>query len=180
MNLRFAVLSLSFATLAACGGDPGSGAISAADAEDGCRRNCEHSQECNPDPQTTVQACTAECVADVSGWVRADAFEAITDCATGLACNASEDVCLTECVPTDAHDAYEARCRAVFAACLDPGELNGICETTPVPGGDDAGFFCLITPSIVDQMTACLPEAAVCGTAIECIQRVLETNGIDD
>ena len=178
--MRTILFVFAFATLAACGGDPGSGPLSAGDAEDGCRRDCQHRLDCTPDPQTTVEACTSDCVADVAGWVRADAFEAVIDCTTDLACGVSDDTCLTECAPTDAHDAYEARCRAVFAACLEPAELDGICETTPMPSADDGvGVFCLITPSIVDELTACLPEGAVCGTAIECLQTVLETHGID-
>lgn len=183
MNLRFALVSCSFAfaTLAACGGDPGSGLVSASDAEDGCRRDCEHRLECTPDPQETVESCTDDCVSDVVGWVRADAFEDIIDCSTGLACGVSDDDCLSECDPTDAHEEYEARCRAVFASCLDSEELESLCETTPMPGvdADDIGYFCLITPSIVDELTACLPEAAVCETALECLQAVLTANGID-
>jgi hypothetical protein len=180
MNLRFAFLSLSFATLAACGGDsPGTGPVSAADAEDGCRAGCQRDFDCDPTSATPVEQCTTSCVAEVSGWVRADAFADITDCIADLACTASEDTCVDQCDPTDAHEAYEAQCREVFAPCsADPADINGICETTP-SGSGDVGFFCLITPSVMDQLTACIPDGTACQAGIDCIQGVLETNGID-
>ena len=179
MSTKAILLSvLLAATTAACGDDgPGTGPITAADAEPGCRSGCERDAMCDPEGET-VEACTADCVSDVAGWVRADAFESITDCIAALACTASDDACVTTCSPTSAHETYEARCREVFAACGSAEEVGNLCETTPTTGGD-TGFLCLVTPAIMDEFTACIPAGTDCKTGLACIQAAAGAHGID-
>ena len=175
----FVVSALVTLVCTACGSDgPGTGPLTAAEAEDGCRADCEHRIACDPQPDQTVEACTADCVSDVAGWVRADAFEAIIDCTTALACDASDDACLAECVPTSAHDAYEAQCREVFAPCGSPEEVDGICEVSP-NASTEGGLFCLVAPSIIDEMTDCIPDGTTCQAGVACINAVAESHGLD-
>jgi hypothetical protein len=181
LALTLALAALT-ALAAACGGDdddgtgPGTGPVTPAQAEAGCGSDCEHSHGC--DATVDVAACTADCVSDVTaGWFRADAFDAIVACRTGLACGADDDACLEACRPTLSHDAYEAQCREVFAGCGTQAQIDSVCEVTPsaVTGN---GVFCLITPSIIDEMTACIPDGTGC-SGVECIAAVAEAHGID-
>jgi hypothetical protein len=185
MKLRLALFTLALFTLVACGSDgPGSGPVSQADFNEGCRVDCEHRVECGT-ATGTLEECITNCTddyADVSGWLRGDAYVAITECFGGLACSADTSTCLTECQPTDAHERYEAQCREVFAPCVEvPSDLDGFCETTPMPSeqGDDTGIFCLMTPAIMDQMTACIPDGTTCQAGLTCLQGVLEQVGFD-
>ena len=165
--------------LAACGGDsggPGTGPVDPADAADGCRRNCEHRIACGS--MQVLEECTQSCVDD-TGSFRADAFEAIIDCTTALACGVSDDSCLTECVPTAAHERYEAQCRATFTPCGTAEEVDRLCETTPAPASGDAGILCVIIPAIMDELTACMAPGTACGAALDCIDGVVTAHGID-
>lgn len=176
------ILRASFVALVACGGGGGTGPISADEAEGTCRDVCQRDADCG-ELSETVDQCTADCVAEVStGWLRADAFEAIGACAVDLACGADDDVCLRECSPTSAHERYESQCRTVFASCgTDPDQLNRICETTPMPGvdGDDLGFFCLVTPAIMEEMLDCIPDGTSCQAGATCIQAVAASHDLD-
>lgn len=154
-----------FATMVGCGTDgAGTGPISAANAQAGCEAGCEHDKECDPTSTQTVEACTAECVAGVSGGgVREDAFEELSTCVSQQACTASDDACFTACEPTSAHESFEAACRAKLAECgAAPTDLDGACETKP--NGDDLGFLCLFTPAVMNELAACMDLAC---TAIE-------------
>ena len=144
-----------FAALVGCGTDgPGTGPISPAAAMAGCEAGCEYDKMCDPTSTETVAACTADCVADVgAGGIRADAFEAITDCATALACTADDDICFNECSPTSAHESYETACRAKLAECGGmAADVDGACETTP---GVDKGFLCVFTPAVMAELEDC-------------------------
>lgn len=164
-----------------CGGGAGTGPLTADEAEGVCTRICERDIECG-DTSQTLEMCTASCVADVSGgWLRADAFEAIGECSVALACGADDDVCLRECAPTATHEEYEAQCRSALAACVaNPSELDLICETTPMPGvdGDDLGYYCLVTPSVLEEMIGCIPDGVACAAGASCLQAVLERHGL--
>ena len=127
-------------------------------AQDGCAADCQHRIDCGS--TTPLAECTAECVASVTGVIREDVFNDVVDCSTQLACGASNDACEALCTPTAAHERYEAACRGVFAACLDPTELNNLCSVTPT-GSGDAGSFCYFAPSIIDEFTACVPAGSV-------------------
>lgn len=170
------------AALIGCGGGAGTGPISVDEAEDICRDICQRDFDCG-DTSMTVDQCTADCAAEAgAGWLRADAFEDIAACGVDLACGADDDACLRECAPTSAHEEYEAQCRTVFATCVsDPSQLNGICETTPMPGvdGDDVGFWCLVTPAIMEEMLDCIPDGTACQAGATCIQAVAESHGLD-
>ena len=107
------------------------------------------------------------------------------DCQHRIDCGSTTPLaeCTAECVasvctPTAAHERYEAACRGVFAACLDPTELNNLCSVTPT-GSGDAGSFCYFAPSIIDEFTACVPAGAACQTAITCFQNVATAHNID-
>lgn len=170
-------LGFAFASaLLACGGGDSTGPVSMDTAQDGCAADCQHRIECGS--TTPLAECTAECVASVTGVIREDVFNDVVDCSTQLACGASNDACEALCTPTAAHDRYEAACRGVFATCLDPAELASLCSVRPT-GSGDAGFFCYVTPSIIDEFTACLPAGAACGTASTCLQNVATAHHID-
>lgn len=187
MKLRTALFTLALSTfsLVACGGDDvGSGPVSEEDFVNGCKADCERNFECDPTNAQPVAECNAECAgdyADVRGWLRADAFVAITDCFADLACTADEGVCLTECSPTSTHNAYETQCRKVFATCVtEPADLDGFCEVTPMPNpeNDDVGFFCLITPDVIQRMLDCIPDGTACDPGLTCIQGVMQSVGL--
>lgn len=170
---------LAVCLLAACGGDsPGTGPVSPADAEAGCSAMCQRDIDCGNETDP-LAVCTADCVADTGDWLRADAFEAITDCIAALACGASDDPCLEECVPTAAHTSYETACRERFAACVEtPSQLDGLCEVTPSQASGD-GENCLITPAIMSELTDCFAAGADCATMQNCLLAVAETHGLD-
>ena len=170
-------LGVAFASaLLACGGGDSTGPVSMDTAQDGCAADCQPRLDCGS--TTPLAACTAECVAPVTGVIREDVFNDVVHCSTQLACGASNDACEALCTPTAAHERYEAACRGVFAACLDPTELNNLCSVTPT-GSGDAGSFCYFAPSIIDEFTACVPAGAACQTAITCFQNVATAHNID-
>jgi hypothetical protein len=174
------LLLLCGGLLAACGdvgSGPGTGPVDPAVAADGCNRDCQHRIECGS--TQTLADCTAQCITDTS-WVRADAFEDVIACTSTRACTGSTNDCLSACVPTDAHERFEAQCRATLAACGSADEINGFCETTPDPAASgDVGLLCLATPAIMDELTACLATGTACADANTCIQGVLAAHGID-
>ncbi len=172
--LAFGVVFAS--TLLACGGGDSTGPVSMDTAQEGCAADCQHRIECGS--TEPLAACTAECVASVTGVIREDVFNDVVDCTTQLACGASDDACEALCSPTSAHERYEAACRAVFGSCLDPTELNDLCSVTPT-GSGDAGAFCYFAPVIIDEFTACVPAGATCEAAITCFQNVATAHNID-
>ena len=154
-----------FVAMVGCGSDgAGTGPITASNAQAGCEAGCQHDKECNPTSTQTVEACTAECVAGVSGGgVREDAFEELATCLAQQACTATDDVCFATCEPTSAHDGFEAACRAKLAECGAAADsVDSACETTP--SGGDQGFLCLFTPAVMNELAACMDLAC---TAIE-------------
>jgi hypothetical protein len=173
MNLR---LIVPIALLAACGDDPNTGPVDRPTAERYCELLCEREARCDGDD---LQACIDDCVGDVVGWVREDAFIDIVECIDDLACAADDDVCLEACRPTSAHLHYEQRCREELSACgVSGGSLDGACEVTP--GGSssgDAGFVCLIATPIVQELTRCFDEPN-CEAIATCFERVIDRHGI--
>ncbi|MEZ4398993.1 MAG: hypothetical protein R3B06_03195 [Kofleriaceae bacterium] len=159
--------------LAACGGDD-TGPVSMADAEAGCRAVCQHELDCGS--AVVVDSCTASCVANVTGVVRADVFTDATSCRTALACGAADTSCRT-CTPTASHTAFEARCRALYDTCLPPAQAASVCSVELNPDST-VGGLCALTPAIMDELTACLPDGTTCATATTCLQNVLRAYGI--
>ncbi len=158
--------------LTACGGDgPGTEPLSAADAHATCTGLCEHQLGCQTQPSQTLAECTARCEGDVVGWVRTDVFADYEACVSGLACGASESPCEV-CQSTTTHEAYETRCREVMSTCLDPTEVDNVCEA------GNTGDICTIAPAIVTEMTACLADG-VCAAAVECLAGVYTAHNID-
>ena len=180
--MRSICLLATFGLAAAACGGADTGPVTMDEAQDVCQRTCDHDHAC--DPTSDVTTCVDECVADITGWVRADVIEAAADCEVALACDASDDSCFEDaCEPTSAHDAYETRCRERFAECGVSGtDLDSICEVTPGgssgTSGGDVGFFCVVAPSIMDDFTACFDEAD-CNAIQTCFQQVASANGID-
>ena len=43
----------------------------------------------------------------------------------------------------------------------------------------DAGLVCIITPDVVDELTACIPDGVTCAAATTCLQGVFAQHGID-
>lgn len=176
MRLHHGLIVLFGCLLFACGSDgPGTGPVDPDDAMAGCMADCQHRASCGS--TTPVAECTTECVNE-TGWVRADTFADLIDCFGSQACGASQDTCIAMCEPTSAHERYESTCRANLATCGTPDDVNQFCETQPT-GAGDVGFFCLATPAIMDEMTACIPAGVDCKTALACLQGVLEAHGID-
>jgi hypothetical protein len=178
MSLRITLLSLLLPiTFTAACGDPDSGPITAAAAEAPCRTLCERDLACSDDGPD-VDACTAGCVDDIAGWARTDAVEGYADCVADASCSDEEWLdCLLGCEPLDAHAAYEAGCREALAGCRDPENIDELCEVTPGPA--NGGLLCLITPEVVDEMTACFDGGPACEAAIDCVDEVIAAAGID-
>ena len=142
-----------------------------------CQVDCEHKLGCETPPTETLAECVASCQGDLGGWVRTDVAVDVFDCRAQLACGANDDACVS-CSPTDAHQRYETACRANLATC--DVNLDALCEVTLSPtGSGDAGLVCIITPAIVDELTACIPTGVDCATATTCLQGVFARNGID-
>jgi len=156
--------------LAACGGH-GTGPVSTDVAQDYCRDICEHDATCDPTTTETLEVCTADCVAEVSGF-REDAFVDVASCVAAQACDASNDLCLAECTPTNAHERWEARCRTRVVECGTDNPAD--CITS---GPSDAGILCLLTPSVMDDLTACWDQE--CMAIDACMGAVLDAAGID-
>lgn len=167
---------LGIVTAAACGGDAGSGPVSQSTAQEGCQRDCQHEIDCGS--TATLAECTASCVADTVGVIRTDAFTDIIDCRTALACDAPSDPCLAECQPTAAHDHWHDQCQTALAACVPAADLAALCSVTPA-GTGDAGYLCLVTPAIMDELTACIPTGVACEQAMTCLQNVATAHHLD-
>ena len=172
-------LSVMFAVamLAACGGGGGTGPVSHDQAQSGCTQGCEYDHMC--DSTVDVAMCTDDCVAAVEGNYREDVFEALLDCGTALACDATDDTCFEDsCSPTSAHESYETACRAKVAECnpdATPDQIDGTCETTPDASGN--GFLCAFVPSMMDELTACF-DIADCQMAQDCLNQVFTDHGL--
>lgn len=172
--------SFPFLFLLACGSDsPGSGPISAADAEDACTLGCQHDEECgNLDVDETVDQCITECVDTATGLVRGDAFTALAECTAALECTASDDACNDTVNPLAVHEEWEARCREVMPACIpDAAQLDAYCETDPNAAGDNNGFLSLFAAPLIEDLTACFDETG-CDAISACQQAVFEQYGI--
>jgi len=156
--------------LAACGGH-GTGPVSNDVAVDYCGDICARDATCDPTTTETLEACTADCVAEVMGF-REDAFVDVASCVAAQACTATTDLCLAECTPTSAHRRWEDRCRARVVEC---GTDNP--EDCTASGPSDAGLLCLLTPAIMDDLTACMDQE--CTAIDECYTAVLDAAGVD-
>jgi hypothetical protein len=174
------VLSAAAGVLAACGGGkggaPGSGALTAETAEPICRQGCEHDVTCGN--ESDVELCVTDCIAEVVGWARGDAFDTLSDCAAALECGANDDQCLQEVQPLPIHEEWEARCRTDLAACIDPSQIDAACEVSPSASSDDVGFFRFIAPEVMEEIIACL-DLADCTMRLDCVQAELEEHGIN-
>jgi len=166
-----AILTLAIA----CGGDDaGLEPFDTATRDGLCQADCERLVACQPD--RTQAECMASCQAELGTWLRTDVAVDVFTCRSQLACGASDDACVT-CSPTDAHRRYEAACRANLAAC--DVNLEAMCEVdlnTVVSG--DAGLICIVTPTVVDELTACIPAGVDCTTATTCIEAALDRAGV--
>jgi hypothetical protein len=153
--MRNALLA-SLLLLAACGGSVGgsddAGPLSPEAIQDICDQVCVRDVMC--DPTVTQEACVTECTSSVPPTLREDVYTDAADCVAALPCDADENTCLA-CEPTDAHRAYETRCREALPACgLTPEELDGVCSVTFDPASE-GGFLCLLTSDTMDQLAAC-------------------------
>ncbi len=166
--------------VAACGGGSGgslgTGPITQAEAEEVCSADCQHDIDCGS--TEPIADCIAGCTADMVGWARGDAVDAIFECSAALACDASDDVCLSEVEPLAIHEEWETACRADLAECLEPAEIEGVCEVSPSATDEDAGFVRFIAPVIVEEMIDCL-AAPACQARLDCLQNVFATHNID-
>jgi hypothetical protein len=158
--------------LGACGGGGGgSGPIDEETATEACTDSCEHQVECFP--ATDLDMCTTDCVDGLVGWAREDVVLDLVECQTALECGATNTCFEDVCVPTSAHETFEARCREEIVVC---GEDPAGCEVTPGP--NDEGIFCAIAPSIMNELTACMDEPD-CAAIEACFQGVLTEHGIN-
>lgn len=171
----FAAATL-FTLLAACGGDDaGPEPLDTATRDRLCQADCDRLVACEPD--RVLAECIASCQGDLAGWVRTDVALDVFDCRAALACGASDDACVT-CSPTDAHQRFETACRANLATCdVNPDSFCAVTITAATQG--DAGLVCIITPDVVDELTACIPDGVTCAAATTCLQGVFTQHGID-
>lgn len=178
ITLLVASATLLFTACGDSGGGGGStNAVTEGQAEPLCNQGCTYDLECDPtaDP---VETCVAECLDAVVGVYREDVFIDVTNCATGLACDASDDECFADCAPTASHNAYETACREALGECdLGPADIDGICEVTPNAETDD-GFFCVIAPAIMDDLSTCFVDGT-CQDYSTCLQATLDENGVN-
>ena len=166
--------------MAGCGGGGGdnenTGPISEADAEVACTQICEREVVCEDE---ILDECVVDCVDELSGWARTDAIDAIYSCVAGLACDLDEeDSCGAAAQPLAIHRAYEDRCRATMADCLEPREINSLCEVDFVvdaPG--DAGFMRFFAPVLIEAMDACF-DGEACLDRLTCLQDVIDEFGV--
>lgn len=172
-------LAMTWVLAAACGGGSGGGfgpgPLTEAQADELCRSNCQHDIDCGSDQ--SLEACVASCVGDVVGWARADASQAILECATALACDLSDDACFAEVQPLPIHEEWEVACRSNLTECVDPTEVERLCEVTPNLQAESVGFVSLIIAPIVEEMIGCTAESA-CQARLDCLQAVFATHGI--
>ena len=173
--MRFLVLVV----IVGCGGGGGggnTGPISEADAERACTGMCEREVVCEDD---ILDECVADCVDELSGWARTDAIEAIYGCVAELTCDIDEeDTCGPAAQPLAIHRAYEDHCRQGMADCLEPREINSLCEVdfeADAPG--DAGFMRFFAPVLIEAMDACF-GGAVCEDRLRCLQDVVDAFGV--
>lgn len=192
MTRRTSLLTaLALTTLVACfgGGDddvdgPGTGPLTDDDIRAVCQISCEKQVRCGI---TTDQAtCENDCFADSQtssvDWMRADGVLAVVECQADLACDAegpTVEACFGACTATTSHTRFETECRQTMAACWDPQQLNSNCSTSHIEGVSDSGLMCLVLPSIMDEMTACMTDSPSCDAALTCVQGVFERHMID-
>ncbi len=165
--------------LAACGGGSGGGfgpgALTQAQAEEVCTTDCQHDIDCGS--TEPLAACVTECATDDTGWARADAFQAVTNCIAQLACSADDDQCVVDnLIPLPIHEEWESVCLSGLSECLEPNDLE-ICEATP-SGTSDAGLISLFAEPIVQEMIDCV-AAPACQALLDCIEAVFTTHGIN-
>lgn len=170
MSLRTCLFASLFVVAAACGGEGGAGPVDQSTAEDGCQQICDYDVACG---DTADPACVQECTDDVVGVFREDVFLDAVECVTALECDASDDICLTQCEPTSTHQQYEDRCREELAACGVTGDgLDESCEVTPMVESD-IGFFCILATPIIEDLLACFDEPD-CQAIATCQQAVID------
>ena len=158
------------------GGSLGSDAISQSDAEGFCTPDCQQQIDCGT--ETDLASCVSGCTADMVGWARADAVETVFECTAALACGADDDPCLLEVQPLAVHDEWETACRANLGTCLEPQDVEALCEVTGSVETDDLGFVRFIAPDIVEEMIDCL-DGSACGTQLGCVEAVFANHNID-
>jgi len=170
-------LAIAMIVAAACdggsGGSSGTMPITEAQAEEVCTTKCQGAIDCGSGQE--LGACVTSCMQIIVGWARADAVDAVFSCTAALACDASEDACIDDVLPLAIHHEWERRCRAELAECLEPAEIEGLCEASPGSGNFGIRF---ISPPIIEEMIDCL-AAPECETRFACLQDVFATYNID-
>lgn len=183
------LIALSLCVLVACfgGGDddvagPDAGPLTDDDIRAVCEISCEKQVRCG---NTTDQAaCENQCFTEgqsAGDWMRADGVLAVVQCQADLACDAGDELeaCFGACEPTSAHTRFESACQEAMAGCWEPAELAANCTTHHIDGVSDSGLMCLVLPSIMDEMTACMTDSASCDAALTCTQGVFERHMIN-
>lgn len=176
-------IAIGFVMMAAatCGGGSGggiggTGPITQAQADQICMDVCAKEVECGS--ETDVESCIPTCADDFVGWARADAVQTLASCFIAAPCGTGDDECLASIQPLPIHEEWEAGCRSELAACLDQTDIDAACEVSPDPGDNDIGFFRFIAAPIMEEIIDCL-AAPDCTARLDCIQGVLEVNGIN-
>lgn len=166
--------ALSAVAYACGGGDGNTGPLTEADATALCERGCTYDIMCGS--EQTQADCVSDCVMELSGWVRADAYESLIECQEGVACddNDGEDACFLMVEALPIHHEWEEGCKTQLAGCSDI-DVTTDCD---VDSERDSGLFRFIAPAIMEEFIDCL-DAADCEARLTCIQTVAAKYNID-
>lgn len=166
-------LLLSFA---ACGGDRGTGPLSESQAREICRDGCEFDAACGQIPADGIEDCVRRCGTDGAGFVREDAAFELSDCVMSLGCDAPNASCFDELEPLEVHRRWEERCGVQLAQACGQ-DHDDLCNVDPLEGDAFNNLVLVATPSVVEDMIACL-DLADCEARVTCFDDVIES-GLD-
>ena len=161
----FACASVVVLLSAACGSSPSDdpGALPEPEVAELCQALCQRDLGC--DPTVDVARCNSSCGTRYgSDALRADTMRDALTCLAARACGVSDDTCEL-CTPTPTHETFEQLCRDRLASCAV--DLDQQC----------GGGVCMFRPSVVDDLTGCLPAGVSCSDATACLRDVLATSG---